>query len=232
MTVVMVLLTLFLVIFGWQKLHDPNFMPLRHVQIQAPYLKLKQETLRQALAPMLQGNFLSIDIEGIKAQLTAIPWIATVNIQRQWPDTLQINVTEHQAIARWNEKGLLSAAGAIFYPEAISFPKQLPQFKGPDTQSAIVLSFYQELSPVLKTIKHSIAAVELSSRRAWEFELDNHVRVLLGRENLTVRVKRFLTIYQHVPKERQASVGYVDMRYPNGGAVQWRAADKTEAKLN
>lgn len=67
-------------------------------------------------------------------------------------------------------------------------------------------------------------AVQLSSRYAWSVRLSNGMNVELGREQnretLKARVERLVQIYPQLVARLQDRIESVDMRYPNGMALQ------------
>ena len=67
-----------------------------------------------------------------------------------------------------------------------------------------------------------IAALRLDARGAWEIDLDNGVRVRLGRRQVDERFERFVAAALRLVVQRPAEMSYVDMRYTNGFAVGWR----------
>jgi len=65
--------------------------------------------------------------------------------------------------------------------------------------------------------------LRLSSRYAWTVELDNGMKVALGREQdhttLRNRVQRLIGIYPQLVARVAGGIDTVDMRYPNGLAL-------------
>ena len=56
----------------------------------------------------------------------------------------------------------------------------------------------------------------------WQLQLDNGMRVILGRSDPASSIRYFVGIYQQVvlPSQRQAEV--IDMRYRHGAAIRWQ----------
>ena len=54
------------------------------------------------------------------------------------------------------------------------------------------------------------------------FEIDDGIKVILGRSDFDERVARFVDLISISLGDKIQSVGLVDMRYPNGFAVGWR----------
>ena len=67
-----------------------------------------------------------------------------------------------------------------------------------------------------------ITALSLDARGAWEIDLDNGVRVRLGRRQVDERFERFVAAALPLVAQRGGDIDYVDMRYTTGFAVGWR----------
>jgi cell division protein FtsQ len=74
-----------------------------------------------------------------------------------------------------------------------------------------------------------IAALRLDARGAWEIDLDNGVRIRLGRRQVDERFERFVAAALRLVVQRSAEINYVDMRYTNGFSVGWRGSTKVAA---
>jgi cell division protein FtsQ len=76
--------------------------------------------------------------------------------------------------------------------------------------------------------------VSLSSRFAWQLRLSNGLTVQLGRdsdkERVEERLTKFVSVYPQTLGKSGRRLEYVDLRYPNGFALQVREAAKSEAK--
>ena len=71
-----------------------------------------------------------------------------------------------------------------------------------------------------------ISIIKLSERLSWEIKTNNFIRVVLGRKNITSKVRRFIKNYQFVLAELKSEIDYVDMRYRDGFSVR-----KTKKKM-
>ena len=81
---------------------------------------------------------------------------------------------------------------------------------------------YQMLSQMLRPLGFSITRLELRERGSWFLSTGQGVEILLGRDHLVEKMRRFISIYEKTLKEQIANIERVDLRYPNGLAVAWR----------
>lgn len=60
---------------------------------------LSEGEVREMLGPALGGNLIGADLEGLRANLAASPWVGGAIVRRKLPDTLTVDVTERFPIA-------------------------------------------------------------------------------------------------------------------------------------
>lgn len=209
------------VVAGWLKLMDPQTLPVRQVQLEAPFLHVSRDELYQAVKLVAKGGFFNVDVNEVTVAVETLPWVSSVSVQRVWPDTLRITVQEQKALARWRKVALVNEEGEIFSPSAESFPDGLVELQGPDSTVAQMAAGFQIFKVTLQQTPLQMTRVVLSPRRAWQLELSGGETVLLGRKEMESRLQRFVGFYPQMMSE-QASVRQVDMRYPNGFAVKWQ----------
>jgi cell division protein FtsQ len=71
---------------------------VQHI-IYAPTEHVDDDSLRELLAVEPGTNILACDLEQLSERIAKHPWVALVTITRNLPDTLEIEVTEHDAMA-------------------------------------------------------------------------------------------------------------------------------------
>lgn len=220
------LLGLVLLLIGgcwiWLVMTSPNWFPFKHVRIVANYSYIPAPQLQRIVRRSIQGGFFSLNVAKLKRELLQQSWVDQVAIRRLWPSTLLVRVIEHHPVARWNEGGLLSEQGKVFYPNLAKQRLDLPHLMGTEQSAPRVLNEYRSLSTLLLPLKLKIAKLRLTARDSWEMRLANGIRVNLGRENIDMRMEKFVLAYPQLRHRQSASISQVDLRYPNGFAVAWQ----------
>lgn len=209
------------VIGGWQLLTNPEILPMRQVVLEAPLKKISAQEVHQVVQPLAQGGFFNVDVKSITEAVAALPWVDRVTVRRVWPDTLQVTVIEQQPLARWFDGGLVNVRGERFAPDPASYPEGLPELIGPETTVAQMATLFQGVAAPLQNVGVSVKRMTLTPRRAWELELNNGIRVVLGRADAEMRLQRLVRFYPELAA-RADNVQQIDMRYTNGFAVKWR----------
>jgi len=204
----------------------PQFA-LREVQVEGHLEHVTQEQLEAVARVAVQGTFFTMDLERARAQFEKLPWVRKVEVRRQWPARLVLDVEEHVAFARWGDSALVNKYGEVF--EAAT-DENLPVFVGPDGQSDEMTRRYRRFAAQLAPIERRPAKVRLSARGAWQIKLDDGVTLELGRTDMDARLERFVMVYDRTIGRLPPTVTQIDLRYANGFAVRMPEARGRDAK--
>lgn len=196
--------------------HLPIF-PLREVKVDGELSHVNREQVKLIVAKHLKGNFFTLDLVKARNAFEKLPWARSVSLRRRWPDTLEVVIEEHQALARWGTIALVNTHGELFHAASGS---DLPMFYGPGDGVIEVASQYGEFSKILKTANLEIANLALTPRRAWEITTSDGMVVELGRIEMQPRLEKFVSVYSRTIASLNMKVTYADLRYPNGFAVR------------
>lgn len=207
------------IVSGFVWMMKPGTLPIKQVHIEGEFLRLDTNHLQTLVTEKVRGGFFNIDVAAIHKTLLALPWVKEVSVHRVWPDALRVVVNEQTAVARWNATGLLNEQGHYFAPDKASFPDGLPVLEGPDESRKLLLERFMLLT---QTYGVPVQRLRLNQRRAWSFELDNGLVVVLGRRDFESRVQRFEHVVINNLGEKLAEANEIDMRYTNGFAVRWK----------
>lgn len=191
---------------------------LRHVN---------QLTVRGSAVPRIKGNFFTANLNSVRLAFEAVPWVRRATVRREWPNQLIVNLEEHRALGTWGDEGrLLSEKGDVFTANLAEAEEDgdLVEFFGPEGSAKEVLDRFKQFREWFSPIHLEPTSVQLSGRYAWTLKLNNGMSVELGREQdksiLKGRIERLAAVYPQLLARMQNQIGKVDMRYPNGMALQ------------
>jgi cell division protein FtsQ len=197
--------------------------PIERIRVDGQFQHLSPLEIEHAVRTQLHGaGLVSVRLDDVRRALRLLPWVEAASVQRSWPRGLAVQVTEQQAVARWNETDLVNARGDVFANSARLVPPELPQLAGPSGTEAEVVGRYLALQGRILEAGPRLVGLRLDARGAWELQLDNGVSVRFGRKQVEERFARFLAVALRLVCQRAADIAYVDMRYSNGFAVGWR----------
>lgn len=218
--------------WGVEELKNPQLMPVNQVAVASSFKHVSIEKIQDLIRPYGKAGFIHVDTRLIKEKLLREPWIKSATVRRIWPDTLHIKVVEQVAFARWGESLLLNMEGELFKPEGQEYTADLailPALWGPKNSEFHVLTQYKSMNERLNAIGLEIKKISYDERRAWRLVLNNGSSLVLGRNDTSNRLGRFVRLYPNVLKTEIEKIHEIDMRYSNGLAVKWRIPESGQS---
>lgn len=197
--------------------------PLRTVEIQGNFKYLNGKEIQDLVSSYMKLGFFWLDINAVQKEIQALPWVSAAVIKRHWPDKLSIFIKEQIPQAIWNEVGILSTEGRLFYPELATLPDNLPHFNGPETQAHDMVQHYFTFLEMLSPLGLSIAELNIAPDGTLSMRLDNGIAIILGKAAINDRMGRFVLAYPGTLQSQSHKIAYLDLRYTNGLAVGWKA---------
>lgn len=195
--------------------------PIHWLELNGSFNRVSAEQLRSSLAPLVNASFFSVDLRALHQMAARNSWIAAVNVQKRWPDTVVVTIEEHVPVAHWNSGQLISTRGQAFKAAEADEIQGLPWLNGPDDQVAEVLDHWLRFNSMLEPAGLEIDQLTLDQRGAWSLRLNRGTALQLGREDSSERLERLMNSWETLMSERDLPPAVVDLRYTNGFAVRW-----------
>ncbi len=220
----MVFVLTFISLLVWSGIYlsHPDTLPIKQVRIEGDFTRLSPVDLQLLVTDKVRGGFFNLDVDAVRLALLNEPWVREVTVKRVWPDALRVIVIEQVPVVRWKESGLLNVAGEYFAPDPETIPTELPLLSGPVDSEVVLLNQFNAMQERFKLIGFKVASMTLNERRAWSFQLENGIKVILGRRDFEERLNRFLTLIPTTISGRIEQTESVDMRYTNGFSIRWK----------
>lgn len=206
-------------------------LPVQTLAINGSFQRVTRLEIEAAVAPAVDGSFVSVDLDEVRRLVRTIDWVDSVSIERDWPGTIRISYTEHRAAARWGESGLLNTRGELFAEGAGPEYGELPKLAGPGGGHRRVAARYLEIRDRLTRAGLTLDMLSMDARGAFTIALVGGITVRIGRDDVDGRIDRFFAVAVPALAADLDRAEYVDMRYPSGFAVGWRSALPAMAEL-
>jgi cell division protein FtsQ len=226
LAVALVALPVVAVLNGWV---GQERWPLTTLRATAPFDRVDEAALRQALLPYARQGFFAVDLDGARAAVARLPWVEQAEVRKRWPDVLEVQVVEHVPFARWGEDRLLSEHGRLFPAAGIEVPPGLPHLAGPDGRVQEVVELYNESRVRFAALGIGVHAVRLDPRGSWSLALDSGAEVVVGRSEARARIGRFVRLLPQLLTQRTQRLQRADLRYTNGFALSWAPVPQADA---
>ncbi|MBI3148470.1 MAG: FtsQ-type POTRA domain-containing protein [Betaproteobacteria bacterium] len=190
---------------------------IKRVMVTGEIVEVNPLHLEAVVREALRGTFFTIDLVAAQTAFTGVPWVRSASVRRQWPNRLEVEIVEHRALARWNDTALVNTEGEVFHAD---YDDELPQLRGPEGAAAEVAAHYRSFRDALAPLSRLPAELTLSPRRAWNLRLDNGLVLELGRQEVALRLQRWVGYYPKSIGRLARPVEQIDLRYRNGFAVR------------
>ena len=197
--------------------------PVERVVINGEFERVSADQLEAVLRKAMGKGFLAADLDAIQAKVAALPWVATARVSRQWPDTLDVTVTEEEPAARWGADGLLNPQGRLFVRHTSHIPAELPRLNGPEGSEAEVAARYVAIQEQLVERgpcgRRPSSWTDAAPGRSCSATASACASVpRTSRPGSRASSKRWIRWCTPVA----ADVQFVDMRYTNGFSIGWK----------
>ncbi len=199
------------------------FPQVKHVQLQGRFIHIDRLDVEQLVQGALGEHFFDADLHALKISLEALPWVRRAHVARVWPQTLHLEIEEHDVVARWGVDALLSAEGEVFRSAGATAGAGLPLLYAHSEPALTALSRYRRARELLAGDGNAKIKMFGEDRRgSWSLLLDNGILVKAGDRDWEARFHRFAAAWRGGLSAQAARIRCVDLRYPDGFAVAWR----------
>jgi len=223
----------------------PELLPVNEIQVKGELHFLDRAEIESTVRNNISGDYFTVNLNKVREILLQEPWVENVSLRRQWPASLTVFVDEQVPVAYWNDDGYINESGNVFRPGNVDKKLNLPKLNGPEGQHTNVWKFMNVLYKETALLNYEVVRLDLDDRRAWQMVISsnavtadpmaekNYIDVKLGRFDTEKRMQRFISILPALSVEKEFAenrIKAIDMRYPNGFAVQRAAKDTPQSQ--
>lgn len=225
----LLLLALFGRLFGDQGLE--RVFRLKAIVFENDPIFVEREALIKDIQQQLQEeNLLNIDIYALRRYLESIAWVQDVEIRKQWPNRLYVRLYEREPFARLGDEELIDVYGVRFKPARMGMYHDLVRLDAPQGFEADVLDVYKKMHDWALAHDIGLAGISLDNNLHWHLQLNSGIHVLLGNQDLNLRIARLSYLNSNYELNPQW-VESINMNYHGACAVKIRSgAQKTTPK--
>lgn len=194
--------------------------PMRVLAVTGEFDQVPEDAVRAAVLPQVQRGFFAVDLDAVRREIEALPWVERVEVRKRWPDRLEVSLSEHTPVARWADGRMLSEDGLLFAaPDGAG--AGLPLFDGPESRASEMMAFHAIARPLFLPLGLRVDTVELSARGGWSLRLSDGTVVEAGRGDPRDRLARFARMLPQLQADPARRIARADLRYTNGFALVW-----------
>lgn len=174
-----------------------------------------REALGRALGLRRGDSILLFDPPAARARIMALAWVRDATVERLWPDTVLVNVSEREPLAIWQNNGafrLIDRDGQVILERGLGPFGYLPVVVGEDApqHAAEILATLEAQPGLMALVK---AAVRVGGRR-WNVRLAGGIDVHLPEIGAAKAWAR-LAEYERQHQLSGRDVRVLDLRLPD-----------------
>ncbi len=178
-----------LAVLAWVALAS-GLLAVHRVNVRGAHLLSAAQV--RAVADVPTGSpLLTLDGAAIRRRLTALPQVAAVRVERDWPTTLTLRLTERTiAAAVTTAAGVdLVAGDGVVVAHAAQAPPKLPllQLRGAEPTSPTGLAALQVLTALPPSVRDVVVAVAAASPSSVDLALTGKRTVVWGDTTFSAR---------------------------------------------
>lgn len=217
-------LTAWVGVSGWRWMHTTPLFAIDHIRVEG-LVRGDPDDLQVRLASWLGCNLVAADLEDLRRQALAAPWVHDVSVRRILPDTLAVRLTEKQPAAMAVLAGQLSLVdreGRLIVPwDQRLTGVDLPLLTGLDAwdevarpeQARAGLKIMARLMKYDMELMDGLSEIDLSRGDRVTIRLNSEPAPLyLSRENVIINLDHYLAIRDDI-HGRVAAVQAIDLRW-------------------
>ncbi len=151
-------------------------------------------------------------------------WIYSIEVNRDWPNSLVLEVRKILPVAKWNSKKYISSQAQII-DSALDY-EELPRFNVANSSPIKSMEVYRDLAGKLPHSNWSIVELTEDAHSEWSIEVSNGLVVRLGKDGLSKSLQRSILAYGGLSPKFRSSIEYIDARYSGGVALKMLSDSK------
>lgn len=195
--------------------------PIRWIEIDGSFERVSAEQVRASLTRLLGGSFFTVNTGLMHDIASGMPWVSGVNVQKKWPDTIQVTIQEFTPVAHWIDGYLLDASGQQFTVPSANDIQGLPWLAGPQGHLSLVFENWNRFDDKLDQIGQQIDSLTLDPRGSWSARLSGGTEVKFGKGDIFKNLDMLVSTWAGLMQGQAMPPVSVDLRYTNGFAVLW-----------
>jgi cell division protein FtsQ len=176
------------------------------------------------------GTMVSLPTERLRRALAAYPWVERIDVRRDWPSGVVVNVVEATPAAvvvpQRGQRMLVTAAGRVLGPAPrrpglprIALDGAAPAV-GQSLTSAAVTAPLAFLAPLPREIARRVRRLGIATNGLLGARLQGGPELRLGSpEMLDEKARALVAIMRYLPAQEEANVAYLDLTVPENVAA-------------
>ena len=197
-----------------------NWFRITRVVVSGNVPNLTEDLVTKLISNRLTGTYFTLNIASVQKEFEKVAWVKSVHVEREFPDTIHVNIVEYVPIINLGHGKLLSKEKFIF--KGYDIEKKLPLFTTPDSQIENALLVYEQLKPFMLLHNFQLNSLEYSgvglTKIGFKNELAN-LNITMCSNNISSELV-VLNKYWEQVFQIESKITLINMCYKNALAIR------------
>lgn len=193
-----------------------NWFQIEKITITGNTTHITSSQLSYIAKNKLQGTFFTLDINRLQQEFKQIPWVKSVTVMRDFPNSITVIIDEFKVLARLGEDALISTSGNVF--SGADNNPNLPTFYTSKELVEDTLNVYNNLQPILNKRQWQLDKLDTSNPNLTKIYLKDGMTVVICGNDVITKFKT-IDLYLERIKQVKPNLTYINMCYKNALAI-------------
>ena len=176
------------------------------------------ELIREKFLNLLSDE--ELDFSLLTNELYKNTWVYAFQSKKRWPNSYDINIREHQPIAKWGEKNYLTHSGMLINPTSNNSSVHLVVLKGKESEKFLLLDISRQIQNQLNRYNDTIKEVNLSSAGVLLISTEKGAELVFTKGDFREQLERLEDFISfELFSGKLNNIRNMDFRYKNGISV-------------
>jgi len=176
------------------------------------------ELIREKFLDLLSDE--KLDFSLLTNELYKNTWVYAFQSKKRWPNRYDINIREHQPIAKWGEENYLTHSGMLINPTSSNSSVHLVVLKGKESEKFLLLDISRQIQNQLNRYNDTIKEVNLSSAGVLLISTEKGAELVFTKGDFREQLERLEDFISfELFSGKLNNIRNIDFRYKNGISV-------------
>jgi len=196
--------------------------PIELINVSGDLKRVPLKSIENNTNSLRNKGFLSFNASEVKEKIESLDWVQSAEIIRQWPNKIDIKITEESLLGIWNDDLILNSSGKLYIVDKRSVPTNIPRLNGPKGSERDVMNLFIKIDTLLTGRGLYLEALTLDVRGSWSFTIKPKIEIKLGKTEIDQKLERLFLALDQTLLAKINKVSYIDLRYSEGLAILWK----------
>ena len=190
---------------------------IKQINITGDTQHININAVSQIARNSIHDNLITLDLQELQVKFNHLPWIRQVVIYRQFPNVINIVISEYVAIAQLSNHDLISPVGTVFGGDELH-QQDLPIFNVPINELGEAIKRYTLINQALQPHHVTISKLFMNGYGLTKITLSNNLSVVICGINIQHSIQ-ILNTYWNKLYNINSALSDINMCYKNAIAI-------------